>query len=193
MTTLVSAFALGVLTWTLLEYCLHRWLGHDARTRPNPFADEHIRHHSQGDYFAPAWKKSIVTMGVTLLVVPTSVFLLGRSIGLAYSVGLVGFYLTYEVLHRLEHVWAGVGPYARWARRHHFWHHYGDPSKNHGVTSPIWDFVFGTYETPGVIVVPEKLCMTWLKDPQSGEVRERHAADYRIRPAKTRAAEAIAA
>ena len=49
------AIVLGALTWTLLEYCAHRWLGHVHRR--NAFGAEHTRHHSQGDYFAPPWKK----------------------------------------------------------------------------------------------------------------------------------------
>lgn len=186
MPTLLFAFALGVLSWTLLEYGLHRFLGHDARTRPNPFAEEHTRHHSQGDYFAPAWKKGLATLGVTAAVLPPSVYVAGMAHGIAYTVGLVGFYLTYEVLHRLEHVVPGFGPYGRWARRHHFFHHFGDPSKNHGVTSPLWDLVFGTYVTPGVIEVPEKLCMAWLRDDATGEVRPEHAHAYRIRRARAR-------
>ena len=33
-----------------MEYVIHRWLGHDPRFRPNPFAAEHVRHHGQGDF-----------------------------------------------------------------------------------------------------------------------------------------------
>ncbi len=187
MPSIALALLLGITTWSLLEYLLHRFLGHDARTRPNGFADEHIRHHSQGDYFAPAWKKLTVTVVVTALVAPPAVYLVGQAIGLAYTAGLVGFYVFYEVLHRLEHVHAGLGRYGRWARRHHFWHHFGDPSKNHGVTSPIWDLVFGTYQAPGLILVPERLRMAWLTDESTGEVRPELAGIYAIRPSKARA------
>lgn len=50
--TLVCAMLLGAIVWTFLEYVIHRWLGHDSRTRPNPFAAEHVRHHSQADYLS---------------------------------------------------------------------------------------------------------------------------------------------
>lgn len=181
---IVVSFSLGVLTWSLLEYCLHRFLGHDARTRPNAFASEHTRHHSQGDYFAPAWKKALVTFGAIALVTPPAVAIAGRSLGVAYAAGLVGFYLAYETLHRLEHVWAGIGPYARWARRHHFFHHFVDPQRNHGVTSPLWDFVFGTYSTPGEIPVPSQLAMPWLTDPATGALRPELVGTYSIRASK---------
>lgn len=180
----VVALALGALSWSLLEYVIHRWLGHDARLRPNPFAKEHVRHHSQGDYFAPTHKKAIAALLALLAVAGPAVALAGVVLGAAYALGLVGFYVLYEVLHRREHTRVGFGPYGRWARRHHFWHHFGNASKNHGVTSPLWDWVFGTYEEPGVIVVPERLKMPWLVDPATGDVPASLAAHYRIRRRK---------
>jgi len=168
------AVLLGVLTWTLLEYLIHRWMGHDRRFRKSPFGVEHVRHHIEGNYFAPTWKKLIVAAGfagVTLL--------LGAPV--AYVLGLVTCYGAYEWLHRREHTHAGIGPYGRWARRHHFHHHFVDGRTNHGVTSPIWDLVFGTYEQPTTIRVPAKLCMVWLRDPATGDIRREHATTYQLR------------
>lgn len=159
----------GVLSWSFLEYVIHRWLGH--RFKKNPFGAEHVRHHIEGNYFAPTWKKAIVTVLATAVVGAPAVSLLGPARGAAYVAGFVGFYLCYEVLHRLEHVHGGFGPYGRWARRHHFTHHFVDARFNHGVTSPLWDFVFGTYKKPGRITVPAKLQMQWLVDPSTREVR----------------------
>lgn len=175
------ALLLGAVTWSFLEYCIHRWLGHDRRLRGNPFGQEHTRHHSQGDYFAPAHKKALAALLALVVVLPPSVLVAGPLVGGAYTAGLVGFYLYYEVLHRREHTHAGIGAYGRWARRHHFYHHFVDPSMNHGVTSPVWDLVFGTYRVPGVIPVPVKLKMQWLTHPETGEVHEPYAAWYSLR------------
>jgi sterol desaturase/sphingolipid hydroxylase (fatty acid hydroxylase superfamily) len=164
------ALVAGVLTWSFLEYCIHRWLGHDKRYRKNPFGVEHIRHHAEGNYFAPWWKKAIAASVVTVSLGAPAILLGGRA-GAAWIAGFVGFYIAYEILHRLEHVWAGFGPYGRWARRHHFTHHFVDARCNHGVTSPLWDLVFGTYRRPEPMVVPRKLKMPWLEDPKTGEVR----------------------
>ncbi len=158
MTFLLAALA-GVFLWTFLEYVIHRWLGHDRRlVKKTPFGHEHTAHHSRGDYFAPWWKKALAAVAATALVAPPAVLLAGPA-GWAFVAGFVGFYGAYELVHRLEHVWAGVGPYGRWARRHHFYHHFHDPSMNHGVTSPIWDLVFRTYVRPERIRVPEKLAL----------------------------------
>jgi sterol desaturase/sphingolipid hydroxylase (fatty acid hydroxylase superfamily) len=178
-TTAVAAL-LGALTWSFLEYVIHRWLGHDRRFRPNFFASEHVRHHSQGDYFAPTSKKAVAAVGAAVVVGVPSVLLAGAA-GLGFTLGLVGFYVAYEILHRREHTHRGLGAYGRWARRHHFWHHFENPAANHGVTSPLWDLVFGTYEAPSVIAVPERLQMAWLTDPATGDVHQELAPHYQLR------------
>lgn len=168
----------GMLTWTFLEYVIHRWLGHDPRFRRNPFGVEHVRHHIEGNYFAPTWKKFVIAPGAAGIAGVPAVLCLGAPLGAAYVAGLMGFYAVYEILHRLEHVSAGLGPYGRWARRHHFTHHFVDARCNHGVTTPLWDHVFGTYKSVNFITVPPKLCMEWLTDPATGAVRAAYADTY---------------
>lgn len=168
--TLVAA-ALGVVTWTLLEYFLHRFLGHDRRTMPNFFSVEHTRHHSVGDYFAPAWKKSLAAALFFAAAAPLASYLVGARLGLSYAGALVAMYVTYELVHRRAHTHPGFGPYGRYVRRHHFHHHFENPKMNHGVTSPVWDLAFGTFERPERIRVPSKLKMVWLCDPETGRVR----------------------
>lgn len=179
------AFVLGATTWSLAEYVIHRWAGHDRRFVNNPFGAEHTAHHGRGNYFAPTWKKLAVAAVACALLIGPAVLVAGPPAGSAYVAGFVAFYGYYETLHRLEHVWAGVGPYARWARKHHFFHHFHDPSMNHGVTTPIWDHVFGTYRpVDGAIRVPEKLAMAWVVDPATGEVWENLAQDYELRKSR---------
>lgn len=179
--TTLFALTLGALLWTFLEYVFHRWLGH--RWKKNIFGKEHTRHHSQGDYFAPAWKKAGAALIFVGVLSGPAVWLAGLVHGSAFTFGFASFYLAYEWLHLRDHTHAGIGFYGRWARRHHFYHHFGDPSKNHGVTSPIWDLVFRTYKTPTKIVVPEKLKMRWLTQ-DSGEVWPQFAEHYAIRRRK---------
>ena len=184
--TIVTAVLLGALTWSFAEYTIHRWLGHDKRLLRTPFGVEHTLHHGRGNYFAPWWKKALAAGGLVALVWFPATRLAGPTLGGAWIAGFVGFYLVYEVLHRLEHVYQGVGAFGRWARRHHFFHHFHDPSKNHGVTSPLWDFVFGTYVKPERIRVPVKLAMAWLIDPQTGDVWPHLAESYEVRRPKAR-------
>lgn len=178
--SVIAAAAAGVLTWTLLEYAIHRWMGHDRRFRRSPFGVEHVRHHIEGNYFAPAWKKLIAAAIFIAVLAPPAILIAGASLGLAYVAGLIAFYGMYEWLHRREHTHPGTGPYGRWARRHHFHHHFADGRTNHGVTTPLWDLVFGTYERPSIIKVPPRLCMAWLIDPATGAIRAEHAGTYQL-------------
>lgn len=178
---IIIAVAGGVLTWTLLEYMIHRWMGHDRRFRRTPFGVEHIRHHVEGNYFAPTWKKLIAAAIIAGVLTPPAIAIAGVANGIGYVAGLITFYGAYELLHRREHTHAGIGAYGRFVRRHHFHHHFVDGRANHGVTTPLWDLVFGTYQRPTVIKVPRKLCMEWLLDPSTGDVRSEHAGTYQLR------------
>ena len=171
---------LGASTWTFLEYVIHRWMGHDRRFHRTPFGREHLRHHIEGNYFAPTWKKLLMAAVLTALLIVPATRLIGAAPGFAYVAGLMLFYGVYEMSHRREHTHPGFGAYGRWARRHHFHHHFVDGRSNHGVTSPLWDHVFRTYRPVAVIPVPRRLAPLWLLDP-TGTVRPAHAARYTLR------------
>jgi len=177
----LAAFA-GVAAWTLAEYVLHRFLGHDRRTMPNFFSVEHTRHHSQGDYFAPTPKKVAVGALAALFVFPAGALLAGLALSAAFTAGFVAMYVTYEVVHRRSHTHVGIGRYARWLRRHHFHHHFENPHVNHGVTTPVWDVVFGTLVRTSQIRVPPKMAMQWLCDPATGDVWPAFRPHYALRP-----------
>ncbi|CAN5923812.1 hypothetical protein BH11MYX3_BH11MYX3_00530 [soil metagenome] len=180
MIQMVAAASAGVLTWTFLEYLIHRYMGHDRRFRRSPFGVEHIRHHIEGNYFAATWKKLIAAAIFVVLLTPPAILIAGVPPGLTFVAGLISFYGMYEWQHRRRHTHAGIGAYGRWARRHHFHHHFVDGRTNHGVTTPLWDLVFGTYRTPAIIKVPPKLVMAWLVDPATGTIRAEHAASYQL-------------
>lgn len=181
-TPLLLCALAGVAAWTLAEYLLHRLLGHHPRTRPNAFADEHTRHHAEGGYFAPTWKKALVAVAVVPLASAAAALVLrDAALGLAFGCSFTAMYVAYEVVHRRAHTHAGRGAYGRFLRRHHFHHHFENPRANHGVTSPLWDMVFGTYETPTLIRVPRKLAMRWLADDVTNEIRADLAGRYAFR------------
>lgn len=164
-------FLLGVLSWTLAEYVLHRGLGHRAGAR-NPFSLEHLKHHATMDYFAPTWKKSIIALVILSLSAVVA--------GLAFAIGFAAMYSAYELVHRRLHTHAPLTRYGRWARRHHLHHHFTRARLNHGVTTPIWDFVFRTLEVPQVVRVPRRNALPWMLDG-AGKLRAQFYADYVLR------------
>ena len=185
---LLAAGLGGMGAWSLTEYVVHRWLGHVFLRSRNPFGIEHRRHHATTSYFSVWWKKGIAAGGMLIAVAPIAAAFLGAGYGLAFGAGLVGTYVSYEIVHRRAHTHPPRGWYGRWVRRHHFAHHFHAPAKNHGVTSPLWDVVFGTLERTDVIRVPARHAMPWLVDEQTGAVRAAFAADYVLQSATDRGA-----
>jgi sterol desaturase/sphingolipid hydroxylase (fatty acid hydroxylase superfamily) len=185
ITSFILPLLLGVLAWTFAEYALHNWVGHGRRGR-GEFSREHLAHHTDGTYFTATSQKVAMAVRILLVVVPIGLLVAGVLPGLSFSVGFVATWIGYEVLHRRLHTHPPRGRYGRWARRHHFAHHFSSAKVNHGVTSPLWDLVFRTYRRPGRIHVPEREAMSWLWDPQAGDVKACYAADYAIRRGKRR-------
>jgi hypothetical protein len=170
-------FVLGWISWWATEYLLHRFVGH-SRSSKLSFSLHHKKHHAIGDYFAPLTEK----LKLSVIVVVSVYFLLGVLVGWRPGFCLLsGFllsYLSYEWLHRRAHSHPPKTQYGRWLRRHHFHHHFMNPSANHGVTTEIGDLLFRTKDVPRQIRVPEKLKMVWLTDPQTDEVWPEFAQDY---------------
>tara|TARA_R110000823_G_scaffold171736_9_gene304218 strand:+ start:64180 stop:64725 length:546 start_codon:yes stop_codon:yes gene_type:complete len=147
------------------------------------FSREHLRHHAEKDYFAPTPKKIAAALPVFFVFLCFFSVISGLLNAIALTSGFALMYTTYEVIHRRAHTHGPTGPYSRWVRRNHFSHHFQNPRKNHGVTTPVFDFVFGTHVPPGKVIVPERYVMGWLRDPRTGEVWPHLADDYAIKVA----------
>jgi hypothetical protein len=166
----------GAATWTATEYGLHRFVMHEMRGRALPSV-EHLKHHGNVTYFSPASKKIASAAVTTAVAYPVTAAVTSRRWATAFTVGLITMYSGYEVAHRRTHTHPPRGPYGRWSRRNHMHHHFGAPMGNFGVTSPVWDRLFRTYDEPGVVTVPRRMAPTWLLD-ETGEIRAEFAADY---------------
>ncbi|MCB9506520.1 MAG: sterol desaturase family protein [Myxococcales bacterium] len=178
--TVSFLFIVGALGWTLAEYLLHDFAGHRAKGR-NHFSREHLRHHAEFEYFASPWEKARAATSAAVVLSALTMPWLGVARGAAFVAGFVASYLFYEWVHRRVHTHPPRGAWGRLIRKHHFAHHFRHPHANHGVTSPVWDRVFGTYvATDGVVRVPRKHAMRWLVDPETGAVWEAFASDYEV-------------
>ena len=58
-------------------------------------------------------------------------------------------------------------------------HHRAGARVCYGVSLPLWDHVFGTWEDPGVIKVPRRMALSWLVD-EHGEVRPEYRDRYEL-------------
>ena len=157
---LVSLFT-GIVAWTFAEYMLHRFLGHEHKGK-NFFKAEHSVHHSVANYFAPTYKKliaAVIVAGVLLFILSLFIPILNAA---AFVVGFVGMYSLYEITHFRYHASKPLVKPFIILRKHHFYHHFHNPKKNHGVTTRFWDRVFGTFVKVESVKVPKQMSMHWL-------------------------------
>ena len=136
----IVVYAAGLAGWTFIEYWLHRVLFHHA-----PIISEiHERHHHAPQELigTPAWASMLI--GLTAVVSPCWAAL-GFDLATAAIAGLVTGYLWYVFVHYTTHHWQlGPDSYLYRARLRHACHHHIAQSGNFGVTSGVWDYVFGT-------------------------------------------------
>lgn len=136
----------GVCIWSFVEYCLHRFCFHGAHAAPQRSAVQawHVQHHADPEDPAfrvfPLWATLCgYIFGYALCYV-----LLGSlSAGLVVS-GISLGYLAYELVHAMAHTVQPRSHLARALKRYHMIHHVAEPHHAFGVTSPVWDWIFGT-------------------------------------------------
>jgi sterol desaturase/sphingolipid hydroxylase (fatty acid hydroxylase superfamily) len=132
---------LGCLSYGLLEYVVHRWVLHGP---PSMATRGHARHHDQ-----PA-----ALIATPPFIVATIALAVWAGLSLAYDAGdsalvVCGLYAGYNyfaLFHHWEHHHrrnAAYGAYWRRLDRAHRLHHRRQ-DVNFGVSTTIWDRVFGT-------------------------------------------------
>ena len=185
MNVLIS-FIIGICTWSLCEYMLHRFVGH-SKQLVHGFTKEHRSHHSNGEHFMPVSQKIQTSVSVLIPIFIISIIVMGKPMGLGFSLGFTLFFCVYEYMHKRAHNHPPRNAYERWIYKHHFYHHYSAPNKNYGFTSSIWDIIFGTREHTDVIRVPNRKAMSWLIHPHTLDIRPEFAKDYTLRSPRRRA------
>jgi sterol desaturase/sphingolipid hydroxylase (fatty acid hydroxylase superfamily) len=148
-------FIAGLLTWTLVEYVIHGVLGHAHRTFVTPLHDVHHRD-----------PRAVFAIGAWL---PTAVLLLGSALifgaaaGVIFYGGIVAGFAVYEIVHWRIHFATPSCELEARLRARHLAHHLREPDAIFGVTTPLWDVVFGT-------------------QPAAAAMRELAAAGTRVAP-----------
>jgi 4-hydroxysphinganine ceramide fatty acyl 2-hydroxylase len=144
--TVLGFFVIGVLTWTLLEYVIHRYVFHyKPKTRVGKLL-HFIMHGVHHDYPNDATRLVMPPIiSVPLAVAFYVVFIL--TLGRFAPAALAGFgfgYVCYDTIHYATHHFAMKRGVWRWLKHYHLRHHYQDDHAGYGVSSPLWDYVFGT-------------------------------------------------
>ena len=147
-----AAFFIGLFLWTLGEYTLHRFLFHHHPTSPRQeriFFLFHGVHHAQPQDKTRLVMPFPVSIPMAVLFVGLFYLILGVLFKIPQWVApltagfLIG-YLIYDLIHYATHHFPMRRGYTKYLKRYHMAHHYKDPNMRFGVSSPLWDWVFGT-------------------------------------------------
>jgi sterol desaturase/sphingolipid hydroxylase (fatty acid hydroxylase superfamily) len=143
-----GTFVAGFVLWTLLEYVLHRfWMHHppseDFDSKLKAFMVHGYHHEFPNDRMrlvAPL----ILSAPIALIIAVVYVSLLGRYFGTVLFAGTLLGYLAYDWVHYYTHHFRPTTRLGKFLRRYHMEHHYRDSESHYGISSPLWDWVFGT-------------------------------------------------
>ncbi|RYJ45822.1 sterol desaturase family protein [Flavobacterium beibuense] len=145
---LILLFFAGMFVFTFIEYIVHRYLYH---IKPHEHQDEtdtfsykvHGVHH---DY--PKDKQRLAMPPIIALILATFFFILYRAIMGDFVFGfLAGFLMGYTIylcIHYSVHIFTVPNNFLKTLWHHHAVHHYRQPDRAFGVSSPLWDYIFGT-------------------------------------------------
>lgn len=137
----------GTFLWTLTEYILHRWVFHYIGPRPWQRRMYFIIHGVHHDFPSDA-DRLVMPLGASI---PMSVvfYTLFRLVAgpLYCDPFFMGFglgYLAYDGMHFAVHHFRMSSRAGKWLKRYHMIHHHTGVDARYGVSSPLWDYVFGT-------------------------------------------------
>ena len=144
----VILFFSALFVWTFVEYVLHRFVFHYVpKDKPWALRIHFIFHGVHHDYPSDA-KRLVLPPSVSIPLATAFFFLFKAILPVNYIWGFFpGFilgYLIYDISHYAIHHFNFKGSIWKKIKQHHMLHHYQDPDAGYGVSSPLWDKVFGS-------------------------------------------------
>lgn len=137
----------GWLSWSLTEYLLHRFVFHWIRPKPWQRRFHFIFHGVHHDYPQDA-RRLVMPLGVSIPIGLVFFLLvdavLPRTMACSLWVGFGIGYLLYDGIHYATHHLPARSRVSKFLKRYHMVHHHTGAEGLYGVSSPLWDYVFGS-------------------------------------------------
>jgi sterol desaturase/sphingolipid hydroxylase (fatty acid hydroxylase superfamily) len=150
-----AIFAAGVLVFTCFEYGLHRFFFHgliraaerDPKWRFMAFM-AHGYHHEFPNDGMRLVMPPMISWPLAVFFATVYWLLLGRTQALPMLGGTMAGYIAYDWVHYYTHHFHPTTRLGKWVRAYHLRHHFQDHDAFFGISSPLWDLVFGTFRSP---------------------------------------------
>lgn len=139
---------LGIFIWTLLEYTLHRFLFHIRTESYWGNTLHYLLHGCHHKHPMDGLRLVFPPAATAILAIPfwTLLRLISTpSTAPALFGGVLLGYVMYDCTHYYLHHGQPKAGVHRNLKKYHMNHHYRLQSKGFGITSTLWDGVFGTY------------------------------------------------
>ncbi len=142
----ILLFLGGILFFTLIEYLMHRYLYHIPATTPWRERFRYVVHGVHHDH--PRDKQRLAQPPITSILLAVILLSLFRLImgdaGFAFCGGVLFGYSSYLAIHYATHMLKPPKNFLSALWKNHNLHHYVNDDGAFGVSSPLWDYVFGT-------------------------------------------------
>lgn len=144
--TAVVFFLGGVVLFTLVEYVMHRYLYHIPAESEKRKRFQYVIHGVHHDH--PRDKSRLAMpplLSIVLAVLFISLFrlIMGPN-GYSFGGGFLFGYSSYLLAHYAIHIFKQPKNVLGIIWKHHNLHHYVGDDGAFGVSSPFWDYIFGT-------------------------------------------------
>lgn len=141
----------GLFIWTFTEYTLHRFLFHYEFKSKIGKRFHYIIHGNHHDI--PDDPTRLVMPPVAALILASFFYglffvLVGPMVVNLFFGGFLSGYLAYDYTHYAVHHFRPRTRWGKWLKQLHMNHHFVNHEQWVGVSSPLWDYVFGTNRRP---------------------------------------------
>jgi sterol desaturase/sphingolipid hydroxylase (fatty acid hydroxylase superfamily) len=141
-----ATWAFGIFSWTIFEYIAHRWLFHMTPETERGKKIAYILHGNHHHF--PRDKQRLFMPPVPSLILSSLIFsvqyLIMGKVAFMFFPGFILGYLMYGSMHYAIHAWNPPFKFMKPLWRNHHLHHYKDEQRGFGVSTTLWDRVFGT-------------------------------------------------
>ena len=146
--SIVGLIVFGLFIWTITEYLLHRFIFH-LELKGKIGARIHFIFHGVHHDYPSDSRRLVMPPSVSIPLATLFFFLFKFLIGdvfvFPFFAGFLVGYLFYDITHYAIHHFNMHSKFWLAIKNHHIKHHYQDPAKGYGVSSPIWDYIFKTH------------------------------------------------